>query len=55
LDPNHQVLRSLTGSLAGEVAVDGPSFLKGEQLTWLFHPCKVSHSCLADVITSMRR
>ena len=47
------VLKTLTGSLAGEVACVGPAFIKNRMVRTLHTPCPVSNACLAGIITSM--
>jgi len=47
------VLKTLTGSLAGEVACVGPVFIKNRMVRTLHYPCPVSNACLAGIITNM--
>ena len=47
------VFKTLTGSLAGEVACVGPVFIKNRMVRTLHNPCPVSNACLAGIITSM--
>jgi len=49
-----EVLKSLTGSLAGEVSAEGPRFLRELMFQTLHVPCRLSNACIAAILTSMR-
>jgi hypothetical protein len=49
-----EVLKSLTGSLAGEVSAEGPRFLRELMFQTLHVPCRLSNACIAAILTNMK-
>jgi hypothetical protein len=48
------VLKSLSGNLAGEVACEGPRFIKGRMFSMIHAPCSASATALAAIVTGLK-